>query len=530
MRIRIYHTIGMLVMFISVCAGTSKDSTAIMYASTITVEDLKKHLEVLASDEYGGRDAGSAGQKMAAEYIKDHFVRIGIPPISEQNALGPLREGYFQEFKLKTTDPSVSQLVVGDRQYSFGDEFFFLDAPAGDRPNIEEIVFCGYAGSSEELNEMDAIDIDGTFALFIDDQPKNKKGEVLVDDGNYPSSFFTRMQERQELFEGKGVKGVFVVLRDMEAKAKAFSMFLKGGRTTLYDGESDELPMIFISEEVANDILHTNGSSLKKIEKRIIKSMTPQNFVMSTNVRLALGDGVRTETSENVLGFIEGSDLKDELVVITAHFDHVGQDEKDIYNGADDDGSGTVALLELAEAFMKAKEEGNGPRRSVLFMPVSAEEKGLLGSKYYTDHPIFPMENTIVDLNIDMIGRFDEEHGEDAEYVYLIGSDRLSTELHRISEEANDNYTKIDLDYTFNDPEDPNKFYYRSDHYNFAKNNIPVIFYFSGVHEDYHKPTDTVDKIRFDKLQKRSELIFHTAWVLANRDKRIQVDIVPDQE
>ena len=226
---------------------------------------------------------------------------------------------------------------------------------------------------------------------------------------------------------------------------------------------------------------------------------------------------------ENVLGYIEGSDLKDELIIITAHYDHLGKHDSLIFNGADDDASGTVAALEIAEAFMLAKKEGFGPRRSVLIMPVSGEEKGLLGSKYYTDNPIYPLSKTIANLNIDMIGRIGD-FKDNPNYVYLIGSNMLSTELHNISEEINKSYVGLELDYTFNKEDDPNRYYYRSDHYNFAKNNIPVIFYFNGIHEDYHKPTDTIEKIDFNKIKKITELIFLTAWELANRDKRISLN------
>lgn len=225
---------------------------------------------------------------------------------------------------------------------------------------------------------------------------------------------------------------------------------------------------------------------------------------------------------ENVLGYIEGTDLKEELIIITAHYDHLGKHDSLIYNGADDDGSGTVAAMEIAEAFKIAKNEGYGPRRSVLIMTVSGEEKGLLGSKYYTDNPIYPLKNTVANLNIDMIGRLDDWH-DTANYVYLIGSDRLSTDLHNISEEVNKKYIGLNLDYRFNDDDDPNRYYYRSDHYNFAKNNIPVIFYFNGVHEDYHKVTDTIEKIDFKKIEKITKLIFLTAWELANKEERIKL-------
>ena len=317
------------------------------YAETIKVEDLEKHLIILSSDSMEGRETGKKGQKMAADYIMNHFKNIGIPPYKKKS--------YYQKFKVK---------------------------------------------NGRHMCKCDDCDTD--------------------------------------------------FLKKMLGKNK----YIKG---------------------------------------------------------------------ENVLGFIEGTDLKEELIIITAHYDHLGKHEDKIFNGADDDGSGTVATLEIAEAFMSAKKEGNGPRRSVLIMPVSGEEKGLLGSKYYTDHPIYPLENTVANLNIDMIGRVDDWH-ENGDYVYLIGADMLSQELHDISEQTNDQYIGLELDYTFNAEDDPNRYYYRSDHYNFAKNNIPVIFYFNGVHEDYHKVTDTVEKIDFNKIQTITRLVFLTAWELSNRDERIQLN------
>lgn len=230
--------------------------------------------------------------------------------------------------------------------------------------------------------------------------------------------------------------------------------------------------------------------------------------------------------TENVIAFIEGSEYPEEVIVISAHYDHVGVDKQgQIFNGADDDGSGSVSLLLIAKAFQKAKAQGNGPKRSVVILHVTAEEIGLQGSKYYVENPIFPLKNTVVNLNVDMIGRIDPNKKANLEYIYLIGSDKLSQTLHNVSEEVNKTYGKLEIDYTFNDENDPNRFYYRSDHYNFAKNNIPVIFYFSGVHEDYHKPTDTPDKIEYNLLEKRARLIFYTAWEIANRKERIQVDV-----
>lgn len=227
--------------------------------------------------------------------------------------------------------------------------------------------------------------------------------------------------------------------------------------------------------------------------------------------------------SENILAFIEGSEKPDEVIVISAHYDHIGISKGEIYNGADDDGSGTVAVLEIAKAFQMAKKAGKGPKRSILFLHVTGEEHGLLGSKYYADHPIFPMAKTVVDLNIDMIGRCDAGNcGKD--YVYVIGSEMLSSELKKINEQANKETVNLELNYKYDDPNDKDRLYYRSDHYNFAKNGVPVIFYFDGIHEDYHKPSDTPDKIDYVSLRKRTQLVFATAWELANRKDRIVVD------
>lgn len=230
--------------------------------------------------------------------------------------------------------------------------------------------------------------------------------------------------------------------------------------------------------------------------------------------------------SENVLAYIKGTEKPDEIIIISAHLDHLGISSKgDIFNGADDDGSGTIAILEIAEAFKMASDKGHGPKRSILFLHVTGEEIGLFGSRYYTDvDPVFPLANTVANLNIDMIGRVDKKHENNRNYLYLIGADKLSQELHDISESINKKYFNMEFDYTYNDENDPNRFYYRSDHYNFAKNNIPVIFYFNGTHADYHRTSDTPDKIQYDLLETRARLIFHTAWELANRDERLVVD------
>jgi hypothetical protein len=230
--------------------------------------------------------------------------------------------------------------------------------------------------------------------------------------------------------------------------------------------------------------------------------------------------------SQNIIAYIEGSEFPDEYLYISAHSDHEGVIDGEIYNGADDNGSGTAAVLEMAEAFNKAVKDGYRPKRSIVFLHVTAEEVGLHGSRYYTDNPVFPLENAVATLNIDMIGRVDKRHKDKENYVYVIGSDRVSTELHFIAQKANTTFTNLELDYKFNEENDVNRYYYRSDHYNFALKGIPVIFFFNGEHEDYTKPSDTADKINYPLLAKRTKLIFATAWYLANSDERLNPEII----
>jgi len=233
--------------------------------------------------------------------------------------------------------------------------------------------------------------------------------------------------------------------------------------------------------------------------------------------------GLSNSNSENVIAFIKGSTYPNQYIIISAHYDHLGKKDGKIYFGADDDASGTSAVLEIAKAFKLATKTGDRPKRSIIFLNSTGEEEGLFGSKFYTDNPIFPLKNTIANLNIDMIGRVDKAHKNQPNYIYLIGSDKLSVELKNLSEKANTTYTNLHLDYKF-DENDSNKYYYRSDHYNFAKHNIPIIFYFSGMHKDYHQPTDTPDKINYDLLAKRAKLIFYTTWELANMPNRLKLN------
>ncbi len=501
----------------------AKDSLAVQYASTITSAELKEHLMILASDEFEGRETGMPGQKKAAEYIANYFEELGIPPY-----LGG--DTYFQEYPLKREKYTASKCSIDDKEYEFIKDFYFFGSSVNRDLTLSELTLAGYGIDSEIWNDYSGLDVTGKSVMILSDIPRDKKGKALVTGEGF-DMWAADWRIKVEAAKAKGVKELIIVNQDYDSYMSRVKYYLENPGMSLLDESGEEstedFQVFFISPNMASDLLaESKNKNLKKYKKRILKKKSPKVREFKSSLRLIHKNKTESFTAENVLAFIEGTDLKEEIVVVTAHYDHIGKKGEDINNGADDDGSGTVSALEIAQAFQQAKQEGNGTRRSVLVMTVSGEEKGLLGSRYYADNPIYPLENTVTNLNIDMIGRVDEAHADDENYIYLIGSDKLSTDLHKISEQANADYTNLMLDYTYNDPNDPNKFYYRSDHYNFAKNGIPVIFYFSGVHEDYHKPTDTPEKIMYDKLAKVAKLVFHTAWELANREYAPVVDKV----
>ncbi len=520
MRITQIALAGLLPMSVF---AQSNDSLVVKYAKTVTKEDLKKHLVILASDEYEGRETGMKGQRMAAEYIQTQFQSTGLKAV--------VNGGYQQEFPIVIEKAGNSSLSVNGKTYEFIKDFFYVGSFKEGTVASPEIAFVGYGIESEGYNDYAGIDVKGKIVAFMEGQPKDKKGVDIIKGDNAMSWTMDRTKKTKLAVE-KGAIGVLVVTADYDKKVAQFKSFILTPRIKLKKAvEGDKkaaVPTFYVSEVVANEILKGQLSDIQTIKTKISKTKKPVKGLLKTQVDLVIRKDVEEGKSSNVLGFVEGTDLKDQVLVISAHYDHIGMSNGKIFNGADDDGSGTVAVIELAEAFAKAKAEGKGPRRSILFMTVSGEEKGLLGSEYYTDYPIFPLANTVADLNIDMIGRQDKKYEANPNYVYVIGSDKLSSELHNLSEEANKKFGGLTLDYTYNAPDDPNRFYYRSDHYNFAKNNIPVIFYFNGTHPDYHQETDEVDKINFDKMEKITRLVFYTAWEITNRNDKLKVDKVND--
>ena len=489
------------------------DTTAIRFSQTITAKDLKTHLTILASDEYEGRETGKKGQKMAAEYIQSNFKSFGIPPYKENT--------YYQTYPLNMMMPVPADVMINEKKYTGNQDYYNFPGITEQTVLTANVLFIGYGIEDENYNDYKGVDVKNKVVMFLQGEPYDASGNSYITKSKAPSVWTLRARGKAENAKDAGASAILVVVDDVK-KGIADNKHRLESSSLKLDISKKEAPVIYISKEMANSILKKNTT--EEIIEKISKSGKPLKIKAKANVVIDVKNNVQKIEAENVLGYIEGTDLKDEVIVITAHYDHLGKEGDVVYNGADDDGSGTVAVMELAQAFANAKKEGKGPRRSILFMPVSGEEKGLLGSAYYTENPVFPLKNTVCDLNIDMIGRLDEKHANNTNYVYLIGSDKLSSQLHRISENANKTYSNLELDYTFNDEKDKNRFYYRSDHYNFAKKGIPVIFYFNGVHADYHKETDETEKINFEKIEKITRLVFFTAWELANRNERIVVD------
>lgn len=518
-------------MLLSVTTLAYSQDDAAKYAESITPADLKKHLVIIASDSLEGRDTGSPGQKKAAEYVVKYFKEYGLQPIA---TAADGSKSFLQKYNLYKRSWGEVYIKADGKQYEFNKDFYLngiLEAPEEIK---SDVVLAGFGIQEAAYNDYAKLDVKDKSVIIFDGEPKAKGDKFLLSGTGEKSKWSgpTGWQNKAKLAIEKGAKYVFIItdktgddfnkeIRQRAVMARRFS-----SPTLKPVQESpNRISSFVVSPEMAAKMLHTSVQKLDKEKANIEKKAAPISKTIKGDVSFKATRVSETIDTENVAAYLEGSDKKDEVIVISAHLDHIGiSPNGEINNGADDDGSGTVSLLELAEAFSKAKAEGKGPRRSILFLNVTGEEKGLFGSEYYSENPLLPLKNTVANLNIDMIGRVDDAHKDNHKYVYLIGSDKLSSELHAISEEANKKYVNYNLDYTFNDAKDPNRFYYRSDHYNFAKMGIPVIFYFTGVHEDYHRPGDDVEKILFDKQAPIVKLVFHTAWELANRNERIVVD------
>jgi hypothetical protein len=494
-------------------------------AETITGAELERHLTILASDEFEGRETGTEGQRKAAEYIAEIFESYELPKIGDDNS-------YFQKIAFTAEYWKEIEMSINGEKVKHFRDFYSFPATNSDREGIsvDEVVFLGYGIDADNYSDYEGVDVAGKVILIYAGEPVDGDNISYITGTAQNSEWTTNWRKKIRLAREKGVSAVLIIDPDFRVNVDTYRREILNTRLSIGAGEDagqNYANNCHISTNAAKMIIGKNFNKVVKARTKIQKKGEPRNMALPCDFRLTQRKQTRQLLGENVLGYIEGTDpaLKDQLVVITAHYDHLGKRGNAVYNGADDNGSGTSAVLEVTQAFVEARKQGFGPRRSVLVMLVSGEEKGLLGSQYYVENPVFPLENTVVNVNVDMVGRVDEAHQGNPEYIYVIGSDRLSTELHQINETANATYTQLELDYTYNADDDPNRYYYRSDHYNFAEKGIPAIFYFSGTHEDYHQPSDTVDKIDFEKMEKIGRLVFYTSWELANRDKRIEVNV-----
>lgn len=505
-------------------ATMPKNQLAEQFAAGIQAEDIRKHLMILASDEFEGRETGAEGQKKAAAYIASVFEGYGLPKIVDG-------QSYFQKISFISETWDKIGLSVDGENYRHLWDYYSIPHLNSKLENFQsnEIIFLGYGIEDKGYSDYQGVDVKGKTILIYEGEPFGADSLSYATGGKGQSEWSKDIRKKLRLAHSKGVKLVLIIDTDFKRHLDLVRKQILNTSMTMGSSENPETQYansIFVNSDLARKIVGKAFKDVVKSRNRIQKKGKGKPVTFTCQLSTNQQKRTRSLEGENVLGFIEGTDpqLKNEILVISAHYDHLGKRGEDIYHGADDNGSGTSGVLDIAQAFVEAKKNGAGPRRSILILLVSGEEKGLLGSEYYAAHPVFPLSNTICDLNVDMIGRTDPKHKDNSKYVYVIGADKLSSELHVINETTNATYTQLELDYTFNNENDPNRFYYRSDHYNFARNGIPVIFYFSGTHEDYHRTTDTVDKIMFDKTAVIARLVFYTAWELANRDQRIVVD------
>lgn len=480
------------------------------------------HLEFLASPELGGRYTLAPNFAIAARYLAAHLEGYGFHGAGEHGE-------FLQTFQVISSRPDAakSSLEVNGagktNRYHFGDFYVGGESGSGSGEAQGQIVFVGAGISSpaQHHDDYSGLDVKGKIVLIATSMPAG------VD-----TSRLSEKESGQEAAIAHGAAGVLQLpsqrLLDF-MKNKNFQERALSRENVRLARESDgKLPMIVLGPNIAESVLAECGLDLKTIRDAIGRKESLQPKKTDVSVKMAVSLQLTRTSTQNVAGILEGTDpkLRNEYVVFSAHYDHLKTGPSgEIYPGADDDGSGTTAVLTIAHAMSLQR-----PKRSVLIMFHAGEELGLLGSEYNTDYaPVVPLEQMVVDLNIDMIGRsrpagdkeLEDEHLTDTNSVYLVGSNRISGELHQLSEETNAQFQKLRLDYFYNDPNNPERIYFRSDHWNYAKHGIPIIFYFDGTHVDYHRPTDTVDKIDFGKMTRVTRLVFETGWRIANLDHRL---------
>jgi hypothetical protein len=496
---------------LSSMAFAQKADDLIKFSNVITKEGLKAKLSVIASAEMEGRETASPGQKRAAAYIESEFKRMGLKPGN-----GTSYQQTYPVYQDNLTEKSIS---VNGTSFEWDKDFTFsLQTVATGKWDYSNVVFAGYGiiDESKGVNDYAGLDVKGKLVLILEGSsagmPAMGQGGNRAFNAN-PASPIAKMTAART----KGAAGLLVVSANFPRKVATETK----GNMYLKKNDAASFMTVNVSINVANAVLGKSASSINELA-------TAAKGDITSTISMAATKTTENLESSNVIAYLPGTDKKDEYVFLTGHYDHLGKRGNVIYYGADDDGSGTVGVMQMAEAFAAAAKKGKSPRRTIVFMTVSGEEKGLWGSQYYSEHPLFPLDKTTVDLNTDMIGRVDTERqtGDSLNYVYVIGHDKLSSDLVVINEAANKKSSNITLDYKYDDPADKNMIYYRSDHYNFARKGVPVLFFYDGMLlADYHKPTDTIEKINFELMQKRTLMVYYTACEIANRDEMLKRDI-----
>jgi hypothetical protein len=503
--------IWILMLCISTVTYAQKGKELAKFSKVITPVALKEKLSVIASAEMEGRETASPGQKKAAAYIESEFKRMGLLPGNGTS--------YQQTYPVYQDNLTAKGVFVNGTSFEWDKDFTFsLQTISNGKWDYSNVVFAGYGivDDAKGINDYAGLDVKGKLVLILEGtsegMPAMGQGGNRAFNAN-PASPMAKMRAAST----KGAAGLLVVSASFPRKTPTETK----GNMYLKKNDAAGFLMANISTNVANAILGKSSSSINELG-------TVAKGDYNSDVTLVATKKTDNLESSNVIAVLPGTDKKDEYLFLTGHYDHLGKRGNVIWYGADDDGSGTVGVMQMAEAFAAAAKAGKKPRRSIVFMTVSGEEKGLWGSQYYSEHPLFPLEKTTADLNTDMIGRVDTERttADSLNYVYVIGHDKLSSELQGINETANKQSSKITLDYKYDDPADKNMIYYRSDHYNFARKGVPVLFFYDGMLlADYHKPTDTIEKINFDLMQKRTVMVYHTACEIANRDEMLKRDI-----
>ncbi|MCI0485448.1 MAG: M28 family peptidase [Blastocatellia bacterium] len=492
--------------------------------ASITVRDLKKHLSFLASDELGGRYTLSSSSAVAARYLASQLEYYGYK--------GAARDGsFFQKVPIGTrtvhTDQTGITLNTGadKKEFKYAEDFA-SQSPVG--ANVSGgLVFVGY-GISSPANKHDdysGLDVKGKVVVLLLGVPESLQDVKLEEH-----------EQGEKAAIAHGAAGMIIIAPRFLHQWEQIKRFIGRERAGLPPPSSTagkDFPTFMAGPPLVKALAEAMGKAEAYLAESSGNLLKPATIPGTVELKMSVS-AKDTPVAQNVVGILEGADpaLKDQYVVFSAHYDHLETRNGQVFNGADDDGSGTVAVLEIAEAL------ATGPRskRSVLIIFHTGEEMGLLGSQFNTDYePVVPLEKLVANFNIDMIGRSRPEGDTkpsnremtDKDSVYVIGADKLSTELHQINEQTNKDTVRLRFDYTYNDENHPARFYYRSDHYHYAKHGIPIIFYFTGVHEDYHRPTDDVEKIDFEKIERITRMVFATGWRVANLDHRLVVDKKP---